>query len=168
MGATPAFLFRGIKLNKSIRRITEIAQPFADLRGLELWDVRFEKEGRDWFLRIVLDGTRPVTLDDCEAVSRAVDPLLDNEKIGEGGYILEVSSPGLGRRLYSDRHYERFIGSDVTVELYKADNAQKTFIGKLLKKEAECVWIECSGEMSFLQKDICFVKLNDDLNLFKE
>ena len=80
--------------------VAELARPIVDENGLDLWDISFEKEGSDWYLRILLDCTeRPITIEDCEAVSRPLSDKLDETDPITQSYFLEVSSPGLGRRL---------------------------------------------------------------------
>ena len=87
--------------------------PVVEGMGLRLWDVRFEKEGPDWFLRVLIDRDEPLDTDTCEAVSRAIDPLLDEADPIEQSYYLEVGSPGLGRRLTRPEHYEAAQGPEV-------------------------------------------------------
>ena len=83
----------------AVKTVEALARPVVEGMGLRLWDVRFEKEGPDWFLRILIDRDEPLDTDTCEAVSRAIDPLLDEADPIEQSYYLEVGSPGLGRRL---------------------------------------------------------------------
>ena len=81
----------------AVKTVEALARPVVEGMGLRLWDVRFEKEGPDWFLRILIDRDEPLDTDTCEAVSRAIDPLLDEADPIEQSYYLEVGSPGLGR-----------------------------------------------------------------------
>ena len=83
--------------------VETLVRPTIEGMGLRLWDVRFEKEGPDWFLRVLVDRDEPLDTDTCEAVSRAIDPLLDEADPIEQSYYLEVGSPGLGRRLTRPR-----------------------------------------------------------------
>ena len=87
-------------------RTEEILKPITDKHGVEIYDVEYVKEGSDWYLRAYIDKEGGVDIDDCEAVSRALSDKLDEEDFIEDAYILEVSSPGLGRSLKKDRHFE--------------------------------------------------------------
>ena len=87
--------------------VEALVRPTVEGFGLRLWDVRFEKEGPDWFLRVLIDRDEPLDTDTCEAVSRAIDPILDEADPIDQSYYLEVGSPGLGRRLTRPEHYER-------------------------------------------------------------
>ena len=90
--------------------------------GLQLWDVRFEKEGPDWYLRILIDRDTPLDTDTCEAVSRAIDPILDEADPIEQSYYLEVGSPGLGRRLTRPEHYQALQGQKCLAHLIRPDD----------------------------------------------
>ena len=81
------------------KTVETLVLPTVEGMGLRLWDVRFEKEGPDWFLRVLIDRDEPLDTDTCEAVSRAIDPILDEADPIDQSYYLEVGSPGLGRRL---------------------------------------------------------------------
>ena len=83
----------------AVKVVEALVRPVVEGMDLRLWDVRFEKEGPDWFLRVLIDRDEPLDTDTCEAVSRAIDPLLDEADPIEQSYYLEVGSPGLGRRL---------------------------------------------------------------------
>lgn len=99
--------------------------------GLELVDVEYVKEGSEFYLRYYIDKPGGVTIDDCEAVSRRVSEKLDEADPISDAYILEVSSPGLGRQLKKDRDFTRSIGQDVDVKLFKQLDGQKEFTGRL-------------------------------------
>ncbi len=146
-------------MSKITDAVAVLALPFAKEKDLFIWDVRFEKQGRDYILQVTLDGDRPVTLDDCEHVSRGIDPLLDEADLIKEAYCLEVSSPGLGRRLYTDKHIELMKGREVTVGLYKAKDGEKDFVGVLLGLVDGEVILE---NVKFSQSEIKLIKLNDD------
>jgi len=93
-----------------------LAQPHAEQLGLTLWDVRFLKEGAQWYLRFWIDKPGGVNLDDCEAMSRAVDKPLDDADFISQSYSLEVCSPGIERELTRDEHFAQYIGSQVTAK----------------------------------------------------
>lgn len=102
-----------------VSTVTEMVTPIVKSLGLELWDVEFKKEGSEYFLRIYIDREGGVGINDCEAVSRAIDPLLDEADPIEQSYNLEVSSAGLVRELRKTGHIKKFIGYTAEVSLYK-------------------------------------------------
>lgn len=108
---------------------------------IELWDVEYVKEGSDYYLRIYIDKEGGVTIDDCVAVTRAVEPQIDEEDYVEEAYILEVSSPGLTRKLKKDKDYEKSIGKLVKLKLYKAVEGGKEFTGRLKEFDEEKIVI---------------------------
>lgn len=117
--------------------IEEITAAFLDENGLELYNVEFVKEGRDWFLRVYIDKKQDqeeeyVSTDDCEKVSRFLSEELDRLDPIEQNYYLEVSSPGLDRALLKDSDYERFAGRLVDLSLYKAVDGSKAYEGELV------------------------------------
>lgn len=147
--------------------VTGLVEPIVEELGLILWDVVFEKEGASWFLRIFIDKDGVMEVDDCEAVSKRINPLLDEADPIEQSYYLEVSSAGLGRRLKRPGHFARFLGEEVTVKLYRAVDKRKEFVGVLRRFEDSTLTIEEGGqEHSFPLADCAYVKLNDDLDLF--
>ena len=93
--------------------VTDLVRPITDEMGLDLWDVRFEKEGSVWYLRVFLDKPEGVNIDDCEAVSRRLSPLLDEVDPIAQSYTLEVSSPGIGRDLRRPEHFDAFVGAQI-------------------------------------------------------
>jgi len=134
-------------LDKVHRLIAPVLQDMA----VELVDLEFKREGRDWFLRLFIDKEGGVTLDDCADVSREIDALLEVEEMVDTAYRLEVSSPGLDRPLKKPEDYERFKGRQVKVKTFeKLDpddrgHSRKTFVGELLGLEA--------GKVRILQLD---------------
>ena len=100
-------------------KTTELIQPVVEANGVELFDVDYVKEGSDWYLRAYIDKPDGVNIGDCEAVSRALSDKLDEADFIEDAYILEVSSPGLGRTLKKDKHMEKSLGEEVENRLYK-------------------------------------------------
>ena len=103
----------------TVNTVWDIAQPIAESLGLELWDVRFEKEGADWFLRVFIDKDGGVSIDDCVDMSHALDKPLDDADPIEQSYCLEVCSPGLERNLKRDSHFEKCIGKPIQVKLIR-------------------------------------------------
>lgn len=118
--------------NHTAKLIAQLVKPYVEELGLKLWDVRFVKEGASWYLRIYIDKEGGVTIDDCTDVSHAVDPVLDEEDPISVSYYLEVCSPGLNRELKEPEHFTSFIGSEVVLTLYKAENGSKTLKGVLV------------------------------------
>jgi len=148
-------------MNKIVELVTEIAKPIVEAQGCELWDVEYVSEGGQWFLRIYIDKADGVSIDDCEAVSRAVDPILDEKDPIETSYTFEVSSAGLERSLTKPAHFQRFLGENVEVKLYKAENGTKVFAGALeAYGEDGSVTISQNGERhTFTKKQIANVRL---------
>ena len=105
--------------------VASLAQPVVEANGCELWDVEYVREGSDYFLRIYLDKEGGVDINDCEKISRAMDPILDEKDPIEGSYHFEVCSAGLERTLKRPSDFERFMGSNITVKLYRPRNGLK-------------------------------------------
>ena len=141
-----------------------LALPFCEELGLTLWDVRFVKEGTEWYLRYIIDKEGGVNINDCEDLSRAVDAPLDEQDFIEQAYHLEVSSPGLNRELTKDRHFEQMLGESVIVKLYKAVNGSKELTGLLTAKDKETLTLTPVGEEPIILSvsDIASVRLDDD------
>lgn len=143
-------------------RVLEIITPIAKEQGLDIWDVRYLKEGASYFLRIFIDKEEGINIDDCENFSRAIDEPLDNADPIKEPYFLEVSSPGLNRELIKEEHFKAFIGEEVILKLYKAIDKQKEFMGVLKNYENGDIIIEYNGEdKQFLKADIAKVIVND-------
>lgn len=151
--------------------VERLVRPVVEGMGLRLWDVRFEKEGPDWFLRVLIDRDEPLDTDTCEAVSRAIDPVIDAADPIEQSYYMEVGSPGLGRRLTRDEHFAALTGQKVAVRLIRPDEqGRRELAGILLGKEGPTVRIASGpdGEpFEFSLSAASLVKLCDDEDLFK-
>lgn len=113
-------------------KIFDLAKPLVEEKDLELVDVEFVKEGTEWFLRFFIDKPEGITLDDCELISRILDPKLDEVDYISTAYHLEVSSPGIERTLKTTEAFQRFIGHIINVTTYTALNNQKKHRGKLI------------------------------------
>ena len=148
--------------------VEEIVRPAVEGMGLRLWDVRFEKEGPDWFLRVLIDRDEPLDTDTCEAVSRAIDPLLDAADPIEQSYYLEVGSPGLGRRLTRPEHFAQYAGEKCAARLIRPDEQGRRELEGTLQSFAEgIVTLQTpQGPASFPLKAAGYVKLCDDEDLF--
>ena len=116
--------------------VADLLQDYLDERGLELWNVEFVKEVKDWFLRVYIDKKSHdkedyISIEECEDVSRHLSELLDENDPIEQNYYLEVSSPGMDRELITEDHYKRYIGSLVDMKLYKAIDGKKVITATL-------------------------------------
>jgi len=138
-----------------------LIMPILDEFGFELWDVEYVKEGPDYYLRAYIDKEGGITIDDCVDVSRKLSDKLDEDDFIEGEYILEVSSPGLGRALKRDRDFEKSIGREIDLKLYKAVDKVKEFSGILKSYDDEkiTVFIE-DKNIEYLRCDLASVKLH--------
>lgn len=137
--------------------------PITEQAGVRIYDVEYVKEAGEWYLRAYIDKDGGVTIDDCEAVSRAFSDALDKDDFIPDAYILEVSSPGLGRQLKKDRHFEQSIGMDVEVKLFEAVNGQKEFEGVLDSFSKENITILSGNEkMTFDRNRLAYVRLKID------
>lgn len=138
----------------------ELLVPIVERFQVEIYDVEYVKEAGEWYLRVYIDKPEGVNINDCENVSRALSDALDEEDYIEEAYILEVSSPGLGRQLKKDKHLEKSIGRDVVVKTYKAIEKCKEFEGTLCSFDADTIVIEQAGEKrSFLRGDVAAIHL---------
>lgn len=140
-----------------------MAQPIIDQFGFELVDVEYVKEGSNYYLRAYIDKPQGITVDDCEVVSRAFSQKLDEEDFIEEAYIMEVSSPGLGRPLKKEKDYKRSMGKELEIRTYRAVNREKEFYGILTAYDENSVTIDCEGEEKTFQKsDIALIRLAFD------
>lgn len=141
-------------------RTEQLLQPIVEKFGVEIYDVEYVKEGSDWYLRAYIDKPEGVNIIDCENVSRALSDVLDAEDFIADAYILEVSSPGLGRTLKKDRHLEKSLGAEVEIRTYKPIGKQKEFSGVLKAFDKETITIEAdSQERVFARADIALIRL---------
>ncbi len=138
--------------------------PFLEQQRFELVDVEYVKEAGNWYLRAYIDKEGGITVDDCETVSRALSDWLDQEDFIEDSYTLEVSSPGLGRPLKKEKDFERSLGEEVEVRLYKPREGQKEYTGILKAYDKETVTIETedSREEVFTRSEIALIRLAFD------
>ena len=143
------------------KRTEELVIPIIERFGYELWDVEYVKEGSDYYLRIYADKEGGFTVDDCEAVSRAIDPLLDEEDYISDAYILEVSSPGLTRKLVKERDFERSVGRLIRVNLFKAIDGEKSFVGNLAEYDNDNLTVEITADniVTIPRNNISMVRL---------
>ena len=142
-------------------RTEQLVQPIIDENNFELVDVEYVKEGANWYLRVYADKEGGINIDDCVLLSRALEAKLDEEDFIEEAYILEVSSPGLGRPLKKDKDLERSLGKDVEIKLYRPIDKQKEWEGTLVSYDAESITVclEEEKEMTIARNDIALVRL---------
>ena len=145
------------------KRTEELLMPLMEENSFELVDVEYVKEAGTWYLRAYIDKEGGINIDDCELISRALSDKLDELDFIEEAYILEVSSPGLGRPLKKDKDLKRSLGEEVEVRTYRAIEKQKEFTGVLKGFDEESITIEIEEkEMSFARKDIALIRLAFD------
>ena len=145
-------------------RTEELITPILDRMNFELVDVEYVKEGGTWYLRAYIDKEGGITVNDCEAVAREMNEILDREDFVEDSYVFEVSSPGLGRPLKKEKDYIRSMGKEVEIRTYRAINREKEFYGILSAYDENTVTIktEDGTEMTFEKSDIELIRLAFD------
>lgn len=145
-------------------RTEELITPILDRMNFELVDVEYVKEGGTWYLRAYIDKEGGITVNDCEAVAREMNEILDREDFVEDSYVFEVSSPGLGRPLKKGKDYIRSMGKEVEIRTYRAINREKEFYGILSAYDENTVTIktEDGTEMTFEKSDIALIRLAFD------
>lgn len=146
------------------KRVEAYLMPVMEKNQFELVDVEYVKEAGTWYLRAYIDKEGGFTVDDCELVSRQLGEWLDREDFIDDSYILEVSSPGLGRPLKKEKDFKRSLGELVEVRLYRAVDRQKEFTGALAAYDEDTVTLrfEDGTETSFEKKDIALIRLAFD------
>ncbi len=146
------------------QRTEELLAPIAADAGVSIYDVEYGKEGSDYYLRAYIDKPGGVNIGDCERVSRALSDKLDEEDFIPDAYILEVSSPGLGRALKKDRHLQMSLGEEVTLKTYRPIDSQKEFSGILRGFDKDTVTLEADGgQKVFARSEIAQIRLALDL-----
>ena len=145
-------------------RTEELITPILDRMNFELVDVEYVKEGGTWYLRAYIDKEGGITVNDCEAVAREMNEILDREDFVEDSYVFEVSSPGLGRPLKKEKDYIRSMGKEVEIRTYRAINREKEFYGILSAYDENTVTIktEDGTEMTVEKSDIALIRLAFD------
>ena len=146
------------------QKTEEILIPIIESNHFELVDVEYVKEAGNWYLRIYIDKEGGITVDDCEVVSRALGEILDKKDFIEEAYILEVSSPGLGRPLKKEKDFQRSLGEEVEVRTYAPIAKQKEFIGVLKDYDKESITLEFEdeSELKIMRSDIALIRLAFD------
>ena len=146
------------------QRAEEMILPLVEAQRFELVDVEYVKEAGNWYLRVYIDKEGGITVDDCELISRAFSDLLDEADFIEDSYILEVSSPGLGRPLKKEKDYARTMGKELEIRTYRPIDKQKEFYGILLAYDNNSVTIEEQDKTrrTFEKKEIALIRLAID------
>ncbi len=147
---------------KITEQVWQFAQPVVEANGCSLWDVEYVREGGEWYLRLYIDKVGGVDINDCEAVSRAVDPILDEQDPIPDSYHFEVCSAGLERPLKRPSDFAAFMGSQVLVKLYQPIGGSKEYKGTLTGYEDGDVTIEAGTSMTFKKQQVALVRLYVD------
>ena len=146
-----------MKITETVR---QFAEPVVHAHGCSLWDVEYVREGADWFLRLYIDKPGGVDINDCEAISRAVDPILDEKDPIPDSYSFEVCSAGLERVLKRPGDFEQFLGSTVLVRLYKPVDGRKEVVGTLTGYEDGAVTVTVNDRpVRFEKNEVALVRL---------
>jgi len=145
---------------KVTQQVEAFARPIVEAHGCSLWDVEYVREGTEWFLRLYIEKEGGVDINDCEAISRAVDPILDEKDLIKESYHFEVCSAGLERALKRPEDFQRFMGSPITIKLYRPRNGLKEIPGILRGYEDGRVTVEAGKETFTLEKsEVALVRL---------
>ena len=146
------------------QKTEEILLPIVEEYGFELVDVDYVKEGGTWYLRTYIDKEGGISIDDCEKVSRRLSDILDEKDYIDDTYIMEVSSPGLGRPLKKEKDFKRSLGKEVDIRTYRMIDKQKEFTGILKDYDKDTVTIELENETlkTFEKGDIALIRLAFD------
>ena len=145
---------------KITQQVWEFSEPVVKAHGCSIWDVEYVREGGEWFLRLYIDKDGGVDISDCEAISRAVDPILDEKDPIPDSYSFEVCSAGLERVLKRPGDFEQFLGSMVLVRLYKPVDGRKEIVGTLTGYEDGAVTITVNGSpVRFEKNEVALVRL---------
>ena len=148
---------------KVTERVRLLAEPVVAAQGCELWDVEYVREGGGWFLRVYIDKEGGVDIADCEAVSRTLDPILDEADPIPDSYTFEVCSAGLERVLKRPGDFERFLGADVLVRLYRPRDGAKEFPGVLTGyRDGDVTVTVGDTHITFTKAEIAQVRLRVD------
>lgn len=153
------------KSGNTVSAVLKLAEPYARQLGFTIWDVRYIKEGSYWYLRIFIDEPEGVTIEDCEAMSRAINDPLDQLDPIDGEYCLEVCSPGIDRELVHAEHFDAFLGAVVNARLIRPlEDGRKEILGILQSYEDSVLTLETQEGvlLKINKKDTASVKVCDD------
>ena len=127
-------------------KIKEVLEPVINDLGFKVYDIIYEKEAQDYYLRVFIEKDEVISSDDCALVSQTIDPILDEKDFIKGSYLLEVSSPGLERRIRDDAQLERAINSKIEVHTYKKVNEDKVLVGNLISFSESSIILDINNE----------------------
>lgn len=148
-------------MSKITDAVWALTQPVAASMGLEIWDVEFVKEAGTRFLRVYIDKADGVSIQDCENLSRAMDPVLDEADPVPESYVFEVSSAGAERALKRPGDFARFMGHDVAVKLYQPQDGSKQFVGALAGyKDGDVTILQNGQPRTFEKSTVAQVRLH--------
>ena len=148
-------------MSKITEKVAALAAPVVEEEGCSLWDVEYVREAGTWYLRVLVDKEGGLSIDDCERISRRLDPMLDEADPIPDSYVFEVGSAGAERELKRPGDFEQFLGSEVELRLYQPVNGSKSFVGKLKAYDNGDVTIENgSTELRFDKGKIAQVRLH--------
>ena len=165
MGTNPTlkYLVRRLILSNIEQKVENLLEKIINNLGYDLYDVEYVKEGPNYYLRIIIDNQRGITIEDCEIVNNAITDVLDKADYIKEQYFLEVSSPGLERVLKKNKHLENCIGEEIEISLFKKDeNEKKTYKGFLKEFDNDnisIINIENDNKLSINRKSISKIKL---------
>ena len=146
--------------SKTEKIVLDMAKPIAEDNGCFIYDVEYVKEGGNWFLRIYADREGGINIDECENISREISAELDKKDPISQNYFLEVSSPGIERKLRQEEHFEMYKGSLVDIGLYKAVNGSKTLCGELVGLDGDEVIVKAEEEMRIKLSETTSVRIH--------
>lgn len=148
-------------MSKITDKVTVLAKPIVEEEGCSLWDVEYVREAGSWYLRVFIDKEGGVSIDDCERISRRLDPILDEEDPIPDSYVFEVGSAGAERELKRPSDFEQFMGSQVEVKLYQPVKGSKAFVGTLSGYDQGKVTVTVGKEtMTFEKAQTAQVRLH--------
>lgn len=146
-------------MSKIEEKVEQLVKEPIEKLGYDLYDVEYVKEGTEYYLRIYIDKDSGIDLNDCEKVSDGINELLDKADYIKDQYYLEVSSPGIERKLRKDKHLEQNISKNVEIKLFKKDdNGKKEHTGKLKSFNQDEIIIEAEEEITIERKNIAQIK----------
>ena len=148
-------------MSKITDLVFQLAKPVVEEEGCSLWDVEYVREAGTWYLRVFIDKEGGLGIDDCERISRRLDPILDEADPISDSYTFEVGSAGIERELKRPSDFEQFMGHEVELRLYQAVDGSKVFVGELAGYENGDVSINVGdNSMRFMKSQVALVKLH--------
>ncbi len=155
------------KSNGTVDTILDLAMPLAKEQGVDIWDIRYEKEGSNWYLRIFLDKEEGIFIEDCEKFSRPFNKILDEIDPIKQEYVFEVCSPGLARELKRPEHFLKYINDEIKIRYIRPVDGVKEYTAVLKEYNKDKITVVVDGtEKEVNLAECAFIKLNDDADLF--